>query len=498
MSRSILGGESVTDLISGPGTGQSNAVSSEAEMMAQPPSADTPTMEWAPMEPAPRKRRIGLWIGLGAGVLALAAGAASLMLIAPGTRVAGVSVGFMTPGMAAEAVSTRMASTEVQLTGAGAGERLAGADLGASIDAAGLTDQAFADRPMWNLGAWMGEPITADVSLDAETADSALRAAVPSSYTPATDATVVFDPAAQAYTATAAEPGTGVSVDDLTTAFTDAVTAGKTSFDYSADPAAVPPLITDAKAAETVEQLNAMVAEAGFYVGEERTVPVAPDVVASWLTVEAVDGELQISADAAKIQPAVDALPAQVNRDTVNATNIVDSDGKVLKALTEGAEGRVLGDTSTTASDFAEKLGGGDATFALPVTATPFEATSLFRRVEVDLSEQRTYLYENEKLVKSWAVSTGANGTPTDKGRFRVYAQLRTQDMRGTNADGSKYVTENVPFITYFNGDEALHGTYWHSNFGRPMSHGCVNMTIDAARYVWEFATKGTEVWVHD
>src|SRR5690606_2190787 len=103
-----------------------------------------------------------------------------------------------------------------------------------------------------------------------------------------------------------------------------------------------------------------------------------------------------------------------------------------------------------------------------------------------------------EKLVKSWSVSTGTSATPTDKGRFRVYAQLRTQDMRGSNADGSKYVTENVPYITYFNGDEALHGTYWHSNFGTPMSHGCVNMSIDAARYVWEFATKGTEVWVHD
>ncbi|PKI92351.1 hypothetical protein CW368_05400 [Actinomycetales bacterium SN12] len=466
--------------------------------MAQPPSADTPTVEWAPMEPAPKKRRLGLWIGLGAGVLALAAGAASLMLIAPGTTVAGVPVGFMTPGMAAEAVSTRMASTEVQLTDAGDGTRLAGTDLGASIDATALTDEAFADRPMWNLGAWMGEPINADVTLDPETADSALRTAVPSSFTPATDATVVFDPAAQAYTATPAEPGTGVSVDDLAAAFTDAVTAGKTSFAYSADPAEVPPLITDGKAAAAVEQLNGMLAEAGFYVGDERTVPLAPEVVASWLTVDAVEGELKISADPANIQPTVDALPEQVNRDTVNASNIVDSDGKILKALTEGKEGRALGDTSTTAGDFAEKLASGDATFALPVTATPFESTSLFRRIEVDLSEQRTYLYENEKLVQSWAVSTGASGTPTDKGRFRVYAQLRTQDMRGTNADGSKYVTANVPYITYFNGDEALHGTYWHSNFGRPMSHGCVNMSIDSARYVWEFATKGTEVWVHD
>lgn len=489
----------MTDLISGPGTGQSNAVSPDDTAMAQPPIGGTQPMEWAPMEPAPKKRRIGLWVGLGAGALVIAAGAASLLLIAPGTTVAGVPVGFMTPDMAAEAVSSRLASTEAELTGAGEGTTVAGADLGASVDATALVDQAFADRPMWNLGAWMGEPITAEVTLDAEVADSALRAAVPASYTPATDATVAFDATAQTYVATPAEPGTGISVDDLAAEFTAALAAGETSFEYSGDPAEVDPLITDAKAATTVEKLNGMLANAGFYVGEERTVPVAPEVVASWLTVQAVDGELEITADPAKIQTVVDTLPAQVNREVVNASNIVDSGGKVLKALTEGKDGRVLGDTSTTAADFAEKLGSGDAAFALTVTSTPFEATNLFRRVEVDLSEQRTYLYENEKLVKSWSVSTGKGANATDKGRFRVYAQLRTQNMgREDTSVAPYYYTPNVPYISYYNGDEALHGTYWHSNFGTPMSHGCVNMPVDAARYVWEFATKGTEVWVHD
>lgn len=489
----------MTDLISGPGTGQSNAVSSHAETVAQPPIDGTQPMQWAPMEPAPKKRRLGLWIGLGAGAVAVAAAAASLFLIAPGTTIAGVPVGFMTPGAAAEAVSSRVASTEVQLTGVDGGASVDGADLGAGVDATALADQAFADRPMWNLGAWMGEPIAADLTLDTAVADSALRAAAPAAYTPATDATVVFDAKAATYAATPAEPGVGFSLDDLTEEFTAALTAGETSFAFSGEPTEVAPLITDEKAAAAVEKLNGMLAKIGFYVGDERTVPVAPEVAASWLTVAPVDGELQITADAAKIQSVVDTLASKVDREVVNARNIVDSDGKVLKALTEGKDGRVLGDTSTTAADFAEKLGSGDAAFALPVTSTPFESTNLFRRVEVDLSEQRTYLYENEKLVKSWAVSTGKAGTPTDKGRFRVYAQLRTQNMgREDTTVKPFYYTPNVPYITYYNGDEALHGTYWHSNFGTPMSHGCVNMTVDAARFVWEWATKGTEVWVHD
>lgn len=479
----------MTDLISGPGTGQSSTDSSDS---------DSQHMEWATTEPAPRRRRLGLWIGLGTGALALAAAAASLVLIAPGTTVAGVPVGFMTPGMAAEAINARVAATEVELTGAGDGARVDGADLGAAVDASGLTEQAFSDRPMWNLGAWMGDPITAEVTLDPTAADGTLRAAVPASFTAPTDATVVFDDTAKAYTATPAVPGTGISVDALAEQFTVALAAGEDSFRFSGDATEVPAEITDDLAAGTVEKLNGMLSTIGFYVGDERTVPVAPEVAAGWLTVAPVDGRFEISADAAGIQSVVDTLPELVNREPVNARNIVDSDGKVLKALTEGLDGRVLGDTSATAAGFAEKLTQGEAAFALPVTSTPFEATNLFRRVEVDLSEQRTYLYENEKLVKSWAVSTGAGATPTDKGRFRVYAQLRTQDMRGSNADGSKYVTENVPFISYFNGDEALHGTYWHSNFGTPMSHGCVNMSIDSARFVYEWATKGTEVWVHD
>ncbi|SJN27953.1 hypothetical protein FM104_05810 [Microbacterium esteraromaticum] len=488
----------MTDLITGPGTGADDATSSDAPTAVLPPSDGSQPVEWAPAEPAPKKRRLGLWIGIGVGVLLLAAAGASTVLIAPGTTIAGVSVGGMTPGMAAESVSGQLASTQIELTGAEDGTTIKGADLGVSVDATALAEQAFADRPMWNLTTWMGDPVPAKITLNQDAADRVLRAAVPISYTEPTDATVVFDPAAAKYTTTAAAAGTGISVDALTKAFSTAAAKGETTFAFSADSTEVGAQITDDQAAATATQLNEMLSKIGFYVGDERTVPVTPAVAATWLDVAPVDGELKITADQTAIQTMVDTLPDLVNRDIVNATNIVDSAGTVLKALTPGVEGRVLGDTSGVASDFASHLADGDAAFALPVTATPFESTSLFRRVEVDLSEQRTYLYENEKLVKSWAVSTGRSGTPTHTGRFRVYAQLRTQDMRGSNADGSKYVTENVPYITYFNGDEALHGTYWHSNFGQPMSHGCVNMTTDSAHFVWQWATKGTEVWVHD
>jgi lipoprotein-anchoring transpeptidase ErfK/SrfK len=68
--------------------------------------------------------------------------------------------------------------------------------------------------------------------------------------------------------------------------------------------------------------------------------------------------------------------------------------------------------------------------------------------------------------------------------------------------DGSRlgydYYLENVPFVQYFYEDYALHGTYWHSNFGTPMSHGCVNLSNTDSEWLYNFADYGTVVNVHD
>ncbi len=493
-----MGGEFVTDVVSDVDTTATKVIDDTAVTEATPPQDGDRPVEWAPAEPGPKKRR-GLWIGLGIGAVVLGGAAfASTVLIAPGTTVAGIPVGLMTPGMAAETISARLADTEVTLTGAGDDAVVTGADLGASLDASALADQAFAERPAWNLSTWMGDPIAADITLDPEAADHALRAAVPASFEDPVEATVTFDKKSGTYVTTPAEPGTGIDVTALSAAFADATAKGETTLTYSGDAVEAPASITTEEATAAAEKLNGMLSSIGFYVDKERTVPVKPAVAASWLTVEDVDGELKITADQAAIQNVVDTLPKAVNREVVNATTITDSGGNVLKALTEGKDGRTLGDTSEVASEFAAQLAEGDAVYKLTVDSVPFETTALFRRIEVDLSEQRTYLYENEKLVKSWAISSGLPGSPTDQGRFRVYAQLYSQNMgREDTTVAPFYYQPNVPYVSYYNADEAFHGAYWHNDFGRQRSHGCVNMPVDAARFVYEWATKGTEVWVH-
>jgi lipoprotein-anchoring transpeptidase ErfK/SrfK len=114
------------------------------------------------------------------------------------------------------------------------------------------------------------------------------------------------------------------------------------------------------------------------------------------------------------------------------------------------------------------------------------------RWIDVNLSEQRVYAYEGDIIVNSFLVSTGLPETPTVSGRYQIWVKVRIQDMSGPG-----YYLKDVPYVMYFYKDYGLHGTYWHNNFGRPMSRGCVNLTIDDAKWLYNWASVGTVVDVH-
>lgn len=459
----------------------------------------TPPVAWAPAEPAPRKRHLGLWIGIPAAVAAVALVASSLVLIAPGTQVAGVPVGGMTPGAAADAVQQRLAETTVVLVGADGDPEVTGAELGASLDARALADRAFGEHPMWNLSSWFSDPLSAAVAIDAAAATETLREAAPELYTDPVDASIAFDAAAAGFRATPAVPGTGVDVETVRLALQQALADGQTRVQVDATPVEVPAITSTASADASTAALNGMLDTAGFYVGAERTVPIDRAVLASWLTVEPTDsGSFEISADPAAIQASVDGLAPLINRSAENGSVITDSFGDVLREIAPGISGRELGDTSSVASDFAAQLADGNASFALPVTEVAPVITTLQRSIEVDLSAQRASLWENGQVVQSWYISSGTEGFSSGTGDFRINYKLTSQNMG--NRDLTKppyYFTPDVPWVMYYNGDEALHGTYWHNNFGNVMSHGCINMPVSAAAYVYEWAPIGTQVSVH-
>lgn len=122
------------------------------------------------------------------------------------------------------------------------------------------------------------------------------------------------------------------------------------------------------------------------------------------------------------------------------------------------------------------------------------------KRIEIDLTNQKIYAFEDNKKVYDFLVSTGKWGlTPT--GEFHIWTKLRYTLMAGgSKALNTYYYLPNVPYTMYFYGGGiskskgfGIHGTYWHSNFGHPMSHGCINTKTEDAKEIFSWATSEQE-----
>ena len=111
------------------------------------------------------------------------------------------------------------------------------------------------------------------------------------------------------------------------------------------------------------------------------------------------------------------------------------------------------------------------------------------RWIEIDLSAQRLTAWNGRSRVRSYIVSTGKRRTPTRIGTFAIQSKFRSTRMRGQG-----YNVPNVPYAMYYSGGYAIHGAYWHNRFGTPMSHGCVNLRVPHARWLYSWAGVGTPV----
>jgi len=124
------------------------------------------------------------------------------------------------------------------------------------------------------------------------------------------------------------------------------------------------------------------------------------------------------------------------------------------------------------------------------------------KRIDVDLDNQKLYAYQGDQKVYEFPISSG-KWYPTPTGTFQIWGKYRYIKMSGGNqAIGTYYYLPNVPYVMFFSNDKvsasrgfSLHGTYWHNNFGHPMSHGCVNMrTEDAGTiFYWSSPTVGDQ-----
>lgn len=131
---------------------------------------------------------------------------------------------------------------------------------------------------------------------------------------------------------------------------------------------------------------------------------------------------------------------------------------------------------------------------AVPEEKAVLGETDSDKKIYIDLSAQRLYAKEGDRIIYEFLISSGKWGrTPT--GEFTTWIKLRSTRMAGGSKElGTYYNLPNVPYTMYFYNAQipkwrgfGIHGAYWHNNFGHPMSHGCINMKPEEARllYVW-------------
>lgn len=421
-------------------------------------------------------------------VLVGAVVSSSLLFMNPTASVGATNVGFRTESQIKSALEEKLAATQVQVaTVDGQTVDTTFSDLGVTVDDLDrVSQEAFSSQVLWKVGNWgrSATPVM-DVVVD----EGKLKSFTDSLKLPvATPAEVKWENAAWAVTPEV--EGYVVDRDVLKTSVQKVITEGVSTVE-------VPMIkdtstVTTADAQKLADELNTFQANLVFQVGAEQ---VKAPLEAPVFSVTNENNTLVSAPDPEGVEALAGVLPGLVNRDAKPRKTITDTQGQVLAVNEDGYAGRKLKDDKPKLVDaITAAVQNREPTVNVNVEEIPVSDIAVTRRIDVNLTEQKTTLYENEQVVKQYTISSGKAGNETGTGNFRVRAFVRMQDMGGA---GYGYLTPDVPWVVYFNGDEAFHGTYWHNNFGTPMSHGCVNMRINEAEELYRFAYEGMEVSVH-
>lgn len=196
-----------------------------------------------------------------------------------------------------------------------------------------------------------------------------------------------------------------------------------------------------------------------------------------------------------------------------NGVLLQTSNGATISSLPSDAGTRWGFDPAPIKQDDLSDYNEGD--FMTADNPSGVDATQLAgrRSIVVSLSEQTMYVYEGGDTVLTSLISSGLAPNVTQPGNFHIRLKFPSQTMSGfTDETGEvtgfasddsggngqiPWTVEDVPNVMYFSlSAEALHGAYWHNNFGNPMSHGCINQPLDVAAFMYGWAPLGTNVTI--
>ncbi len=167
------------------------------------------------------------------------------------------------------------------------------------------------------------------------------------------------------------------------------------------------------------------------------------------------------------------------------------SSGSAASGIRRLTTSQIFSDTAGSAEGVVVKTSLGD------VTATCPAVTTGEKWIEVNLSTQTMTVWRGSTKVSSSLVSTGKPGFTTPSGTFYITTKYTSVTMSGC-VNGECWNTPGVPWAMLFrSGGFFIHGAYWHNSFGQVRSHGCVNLPVPYAEWLYGWAPSGTRVWIH-
>lgn len=436
----------------------------------------------------------------------------------PRTSVAGVSVAGMTPDAITSAVQKRFDDVSVALQTGDDVEPNSLADLGYTLDVEATLAAVFAPKSSWSSYATSlvsSRDVAAVLTADGATLDDLSLALVEQAGHVGSDAVVRRSKNKKSFVVTPAVIGQAVVMEDLRAAVASAG-RGLASANVEVQFVDAPPPVTTADAEAVADAANVIVARR-VAVFDGGTKHVASKVrKASWITIpdkDGVPGPPKVKA--AKVRKWVRALAEDARAAPTNGLRNVSAKGTVLSVVTQARDGRVVSNAKAVSKAAVQALSGEadyvgefsyrtlaatwtDRTVAVGAQKLAYPATDGEKWIDVNLTRHTMTAYVGATVVKGpVSMVSGAAETPTVVGTFRVYHKNPMMTMRGNNADGTRYETPDVPWSSFFHNGYALHGAPWRSSYGYAASHGCINLPVGVAKWVYDWASVGTTVVSH-
>ena len=440
----------------------------------------------------------------------------------PGTSVAGTSVAGMTRDQVVSTVNQRADATNVTLTVEGKTTKASLNEAGISVDADETADAAMKGStsfPAFVSALFSERDIEPVVTVSDESIKKLAASANSTLTSEMKDASVIVAQDGQSFTVTPAQMGNGVSAEDVAAAVKQAG-ATLTSVTQDVSVHQMEPSITTENAQAAAEKANALL-ETNIEISDGiDTFSAERSDKVQWVEfLTKDDGSLDTpSISTVKVADWVNALAATTDVKPENHVDNVDSSGNILTVAREGKKGLKTNNTEQITKDIVAAMTDGTPYEGLfhyddvePGSETKqvaegtenlvYQAAEGEKWVDISLADNSVTAYIGGKVAGGpYYMVPGAPDTPTVTGTFHVYLKYDVQTMRGENADGTKYETEGVPWVTYFSGGYAMHGAPWRSSFGWSGyggSHGCVNMPVDAAKFIYDWTDMGDTVVVH-